>query len=396
MGFRCFRRVYRPPQLRDVSRSIHIGVGQVATRSTKELLLALAIGFLAMTALGASAAGITSVHENYRNAEQLRLVVDELTKLREGPSSHLGSLRFAKPCPATYSFEILQRNTTSGVFGLRNEGLRDAVVGVTAEARFTLADALHGASSAPAGLTFTSHLFAERPANSGVLLANGLDLLASMDIAVGVGSEVGDAQVYTEKLGSLDGWIFRELPGGVEEELPVPVDEIDLAFEAIQPLGLILAKDVGQNLASLQGPERDVIQTLPGQNALIVGDGAVRLELWELRLVSAQHLDGFADGADGHLCGESVLLSQIVVASLVDAWLTGKAGLVANLSGMLGSGVERLHGVEQEGSVVAGKKLKLDSQSHASNIGAIRSPVKNGYAKAYRLKPVVSDPLRRQ
>ena len=58
----------------------------MSTRATLEFRLALAVGFLAMAALGASAAGIARVHRHDGHSSQRGLVLHEGPQLEEGPT----------------------------------------------------------------------------------------------------------------------------------------------------------------------------------------------------------------------------------------------------------------------------------------------------------------------
>ena len=76
-----------------------------------------------------------------------------------------------------------------------------------------------------------------------VLAADPLDGFAGVDVAIGVGGDVDDAQINAQELLGLDRGVLGHLHRAVEVELAAPIDEIDLALHAVESLALILAVD---------------------------------------------------------------------------------------------------------------------------------------------------------
>lgn len=64
---------------------------------TAKLSLALAIAFLAMSALRTGATCIAGIDQRNADASKFRLVLHERTQLKERPSRMFGSLLLAKP-----------------------------------------------------------------------------------------------------------------------------------------------------------------------------------------------------------------------------------------------------------------------------------------------------------
>src|SRR4051794_31703554 len=70
----------------DVPSPDVVRVGGVSARTAYEFALALAVGLLAMSALGASPAGVPRVDRDHGDASKPGLVFHECSQLEEGPA----------------------------------------------------------------------------------------------------------------------------------------------------------------------------------------------------------------------------------------------------------------------------------------------------------------------
>ena len=87
VGPRMHRRRYgRPGPRTDVPSPDEIGMRPMAARATLEFTLALAVGLLAVSALGTGPAGVPGVHTDHGHAGKLGLVFEERTQLEESPT----------------------------------------------------------------------------------------------------------------------------------------------------------------------------------------------------------------------------------------------------------------------------------------------------------------------
>ena len=97
--------------------------------TTLEFRLALAVGLLAMSALGTCAAGVPRVDRDYGHASQLGLVLHEGTKLEEGPTREPVTL-FSAPSRDAIAdaLEVFEANSAIGALGGLHDLFGDAVV----------------------------------------------------------------------------------------------------------------------------------------------------------------------------------------------------------------------------------------------------------------------------
>ena len=364
--FRHFRLVYSSPEQRNVSRRVQVGVGLVATRLTKEFGLALAVALFAVAALSACTAGVARVHEYDWEPRKLRLVLDKVPELREGPTTMPCSLFASNRCLFTDTLQIFKGDPASSAFRILNERFGDGMIGVTPEPLLPLADTLHGAAGVPTGtaFVFSSHLPTKRAPGPKMTLPDGLDFGTGVYVPVRIRGEMGDAEIHPEKVGDFDRCAFRHIDGGEQVELAVSVDQIHLTPEPIKPLTLVLAENVGHNLAAFECPNRDTRKPFPRQDPFVVSDRSIGLEYWTLFLVAPEDFDGLGNGPDGHLSGEFVFPADLKVAPAMDGRLAKYARLETNSRSMARGGVERFHRGKQKVPVFTGKDLELDGQFH--------------------------------
>ena len=124
-------------------------MGLMSTRTTLEFRLALAVGLLAVAALGTRPGTVAGVDPLEHHPGQRCLVLDERPKLKERPTAHSRSLRPAKPSPVADALEVFKADPASGVFGLRNKLLADLVVYVSPIPRFPLLGPRHRLVAVP-------------------------------------------------------------------------------------------------------------------------------------------------------------------------------------------------------------------------------------------------------
>jgi len=120
---------------------------------------------------------------------------------------------------------------------------------------------------------------------------------AGVGVAVRIGGNVDDAEVYAEPASRFVCRRFGHVHHHGEVERPVPVEEIGLSTNALQMGGLVSAENDGDELPPPERQDGHAVKSLPGEDPLVVDDGATpKTEGWLLGLVP---LVGFGDLADG-------------------------------------------------------------------------------------------------
>src|SRR5262245_23991243 len=94
------------------------------------------VPLVAVAARRARPRRVAWVHGHDGDAREGGLVLDERTHLVEGPARVSGPLPGTNLCPIADAVQVFHGDPASGAFGQGDDGLRDAVVLVTAEPGF--------------------------------------------------------------------------------------------------------------------------------------------------------------------------------------------------------------------------------------------------------------------
>lgn len=299
--------------------SPHVAGGVEVRMKTKPTFLAkkrglvLAVSFVAMAALAACAAGVSWIDDGDRNTGNRSLVLDKVPELIERPAKVTRSLLLANRCPFEDAPEVFKGDSTYGAFTGIDEPFADLVVYVLAKSGFTAGKATKLFLCSPGPLSLKAATIAV------VTAANTLYGFSAMASSVGICRDVCDAEVDTQEIVNLDWRTVGKVDCGVEVELPLAVDKIDLPLEAVESLALVLAKGNRHDLPPAHAPNANPIETLERQDIVVVGDCAVRLEPWTLALVPPKALRCFSDRSDSHLCCQAEFVPEPAIAQFLNA-----------------------------------------------------------------------------
>lgn len=362
--FRNFRLVYNSP-CGDINRCVVVCIGRMATLQTEKIRLALAIGFVAMPTFAACSAAVSGIDKSNRYSEQLPFVGDELAKLGECPSTHLGSLLFTEPSPVSDASEFFNGDTLSGVFGKQHERFADNVIRVTAETSFLVADPLDGSPGILSGPTLSGHLPTERAADVEVFDANIFNQRSADVLAVAGGDKFGNAKINADECLNLDRSFVGKVDGAEQVKLAVAVDKIALTFEAVEPFPLVFSEDDWDDLPTLKSQQTNAIHALETHQPLIVGHRPVGLEYWAFGFIPLEAFNCLADGADSHLARQAEPFAKFPVTKCVDGRLRESLGVESDATCVGCPCVEPLHGRQQHPLLLGiGKNLDLQCQFH--------------------------------
>lgn len=326
---------------------------------THKLIPAFSIGLLAVAAITTSATAVAGIERENNNSIQPRFVLNKSAKLKEGPAVMSSSLFTPNRYLSADAGEILQHNTATSVFGELNKRLGNTVVGVTVKIGLVPAQPTQNLLGSSSASTLKSS------AGLGMALTNDFYCLSRVNIPIRVSGQVYDTKIDAKKVFHVNGRTFGHIDSRHQVELSLPGDEVNLTFDAIESLFLVLSEHVGEDFTPPQQPQRDVVQSLPRQDAFVVGDGAVRLKDGAASFVALERLDCLADRTNRHLSREAVFLSQVEVAPFVNCRLADNSSLKPNPRSMVGSLVEPRHRRQEEMAIVTGEQLNLKGQFHA-------------------------------
>ena len=343
----------------DVPGCCGVARASVPTFDTPEGVAVWSVPPVDDPALRACLARVPWVHGDQRNAITLRLVGQESPQLVEAPTVVCAALRPSNRCPIADARQVFDGNSTSGVFGLPHDSLADPVVEIAGKPRL-----LEPARPQQALGRFGS-LFLELAAKARVPFAKVGVVRAAERLSIAVGSDVLPPEIDAQVFGRVAFRHVANVDGHVEEEHAIAVDQVCLPAHPVQLGVLIGAADPRHDGAAVHRPDRDTIRPLPRQDALVIDDGTVRPERRLDRLVPLVDLYHLGDGADGHLCRQAEVATNIVVGQFLKLNLA--SALVVERDGckLIARRVELLHR-RQHGRRLLGRRqhLELHRQLH--------------------------------
>ena len=243
------------------------------THNTTELGLAFAVAAFGMPAAATSLAGVGRIDQSERHTRQPRLVADERSQLAEGPIAVSYPSRFPYRRPRADVPQVFQRNHTFRVFGFLDKLFCYAMVGILLKPTLFTSQLPQMPFGGKAATLLQS------PAQVGIPAALAFDTLAAVVFAITINRQVGDTQINPKHaINDLLIWLSHLAYGQQVERAPI-IHQITFTFARRQQCALMLAGAVRNVLAARERPDRhDAFVGIPGQVAVIEGNGAVGLE----------------------------------------------------------------------------------------------------------------------
>ena len=359
------RQVYGCPATFPEDRSsVNVGVGSEATGPTVEPILGLTIGLFGVPADRALPATVARINRDQQHSGKRRLVGQEKAQLRESPRMQNSTLRKPGLNSVSDVCQFFNYQSAACAFSFRNDLLGNYVVGMAGEALF-LAGQFLQAARCRSGLDSL-----ELSPHPAMAETDRLQFRTGVPLAVRISGDITDAKVNAQEVGRIDRSRVGEIDSAVQIELPLAVDQIGLPLDPIKALLLVLAINQRDDHATFgQRPQADFIKALEAEDSLIVSNGSVGLERWAYLLTSVEALDGLADGAHGHLSGESEPISNLTVCQFVNRRL-GKYTGIEPTPRRKGCGfIHALHCRQQPSRLFRiGQQPQLERQLHYNGV----------------------------
>lgn len=343
----------------DVPGSVGIGVCLVTARATPKLFL-FAILFCAVSAFGASPAGIAWIHQNQQNTGEHGLVLNEQQQLRKCPRVQNRTLLSPGLDPFANTGQVFHGQPATGAFSFGNDLLTDNMIGMRDEPSLTSREDLEFALTGP-----TPVLLKLRP-QAPLPVSYALNLGAGSNLSIGVGSNVCDAEVNSEEIGWFYWSTLRQINRAVQIEFSLAIDQVRLPLDAVEALFLILTIDQRHDYTFLwERPKTYLVDALKPHDPFVVSDCTVRLEDGAPRFIAAEALDRFPDCSNGHLRGQLEARADLGVGQFVNVGLIESTGLESNMRRESRSVIDPFHGFQQPlGLFCIGDQSQLECQFH--------------------------------
>ena len=374
--FRFLRRDYERP-CGEVDRRVVIRMGSKSAMQTLKFILTLAIGLGTMAATGTGATAVARIDRDNRHAVQLPFVGQEGSQLRKSPASHFGPLASPEPGSVADMRQILNRNAASSAFGQANELFTNNMVLVSAKPLFLVADAFHGVPGVAARGTFAAHFLPKTPADRMVFLPHFLHGGSRYLGAIAGGDNVGHSHIHAKISLGLDRSIFRKVRRTHQVKFVILANQVRFALDAVKALPLVLPTDIRNAFPSGQGENADNGRALKSKEPIINGHGSMGIECRAPRFITYKTRHGLAYGLTGHLTGQSVEFTQVIVTPAVNVGSREIPGFKADSGGMGRGEIKRFHGGKKQVLLFRrGQQLELQSQFHGCIVGSVVSFVK--------------------
>ena len=355
----------------DYPGRVGVGVCGMSALPALKLALGLAIGFLAMSALSTGPTGVSGINSYDGDPGKLALVLDERAELEKRPTPLSGPLSPAKPFPSlSDALQVFQGDPAIRAFGLGNEPFADDVVGVSPELRFSLTHSLlrppNGFWAFP-GFLPTCRCLVQSPTAFGIADTHCVDLVVGMNLSIGVGGDLANAQIDPDEVRGRDGRSVGRFNGDEQKPLPVLTKhQVRLALGPAESFALVLAHDERDDDTSFQGRNAYSVRPLERDiPAHAERHGGVLFESRLLRLVPFVGFDHLGDDADGGFGWKTESLSDLVVDDLVQGEFVGQSSLEGDVGDPGCCFVESLYRLNQASNLPdIGQKLELERQFH--------------------------------
>lgn len=348
----------------NIERRIHICVGDVPAGCASESGLIRPVGARRMPTRRTLLRRVAGVHKDDRHACALCLVGDVCAKLRERPTVQLIPSPALNRYPLPDALQILKGDAPVSVFRLLDQLFRDAVVHVIRKAPFLPGQLLQ--SSLGRLRAFRLQLAAQ----AAVTVAHVEQVASAVYRVVTVGEDVSHSHVRAKKPLRVNRRFVGQVAGRVQVELTAAIHEVALTPLELQQFKVRRTSGKWNGDSPAQCPNADLLsRDAPVEDAVIVGNRAVRPERAPcafVQLVGVRHL---ADTANGHLRRQFEAFTDGVVSQVVERNATECFGFPRLPANPVASGIGAFqHRQQRAALVISREKLYYRSQFHTVSV----------------------------
>ena len=293
------------------------------------------------TAYRAGARGIPGVNQLHDYPFEPSFILDKVPQLAECPRVLLSPLSLSNRDAVSNPLKVFKGDTSTAVFCLRNNTLANYMVGIGSKSLF-LAGALFKKPFSllrAVGLKFRPHL--------GVSLSKTTDGRTGVESPIRVGSDVLDTQVYAQKAIRLIRCWLRGINHNCQVKNAITENKVGLSNLSIESSFLISTNPDRDKLATLKSKNRDLVQSLPREDALVIDHSRVGLEDRLNRAVSFVGFRDFTNSTDSHL-GRKPKTPNILINSLLKAYLISCFKFEGKSRDVVAGFIESLHCLKEK------------------------------------------------
>ena len=326
------------------------------------MLLRRSVAFFAMSTNRACAGGVSWINQNHGNPFQNSLVGDKASQLVKRPFSKSFPLALSNHCPAIESLEILKSDSPPGAFCLGDDSFGNTVIRVFLKSRFFARHFLKVA------LSRLRSFLLKRFFKGVDLFPNLIHRFSGERFSIGVGGEIHDAHIDSEKLFRVIGCSVRNIDHEIQEKLPAGGGEIRLSKHLVPVERSVMAEDQRNGDPSVDSRKRSMGQGLERKESPVVFHGGMSLEGVERFLFRPVAVGDLGNGPDDHLGGEGGKpLPRFKIDQMVEFHLVRRSGLEGLSGNPVAGVVEQLHRLQKRFGLFFGR-VEFDLQCFFHNL----------------------------
>jgi hypothetical protein len=200
------------------------------------------------------------------------------------------------------------------------------------------------------------------------MLSRSLDIIALMRLAVAINGQIYNAEIHSDEIGRSYRRAISRLNTHKQKPLAVlaPV-EIALAVFSVESLGLVFAHNNWNDGPAFEGQQGNTVSPFERHQPLVERDAGVFPEARANGFISAIGFADLSDTADGHLRGDSEVITQLAVVELLKFDLVSGLEAESFAGEPIGGRVESPHcGGKLFGLIPIGQQLCLQGQLHGA------------------------------
>ena len=182
-------------------------------------------------------------------------------------------------------------------------------------------------------------------------LPNRLNLLIGERSSSVIYSDILDSEINPKNIVRFKRCFFWHVASSVQEELTIKIYQVYLSLHSTCASGEVSTNRKVEQLSSFQSRDTDLrvrqVQSLERQDAGVVCNTPMLLELGLYLLVQLKCFASFGDGTDAKLCRQAVFLTDGMVDQSLYRVLACRLLSKAGFGNLVTGGVERFHCGEQ-------------------------------------------------
>jgi hypothetical protein len=318
----------------------------------EETITCRPVGLVDRTATRTCPARIARIDEHYRDPRQFGFVTNITTKLIERPRMQFPALALLYRDPLPNSLEIFQSNPATGVKSDFYKLLSNTMIEISGEPAFFVTTMNKQSTG---GL---STFLLKFPTQPFVASTKAVHFNSGIVSAIAIAGDVNQTEIDTQKALWIERFRLVDFDDGKYIKFTISIDQIGLSTQILPTCTLVATYNERHYFTTIERQDRDSIDTLPRQYALIVSYRAKRPENRLNRLVSLVRFANLGYGPDCELSRKTKLFSHFTISQFLKSYLIRSPFREGVFGHEITCGIESPHG-PQQAFCLLGRGLKL-------------------------------------